>query len=55
MSWVGFWGIFLVASLALYALVVVAVGIGAFFDVRRLFASSQGAANARERNSSRPR
>jgi hypothetical protein len=41
MSWTGFWGLFLVASLALYAVIVLAVGIGAFFDVRRLFATAR--------------
>jgi hypothetical protein len=37
MSWIGFWAFFLFASLAIYAVMVVVVGIRAFFDVRRLF------------------
>ncbi len=36
--WIWFWTIFLLASLALFAVLVVVVSIGGFFDIKRMFA-----------------
>ena len=35
--WTGFWGIFIVAGLSIFAVISVVVGIGGFSDLRQLF------------------
>ena len=35
--WIWFWTIFLLASLALFAVLAVVVSIGGFFDIKRMF------------------
>jgi hypothetical protein len=37
MSWIGFWAFFLFASLAVYSVMVLVVGVRALADIRRLF------------------
>jgi hypothetical protein len=35
--WIGFWGVFIIVGLSIFAAISAYVGIGGFFDLRALF------------------
>ncbi len=39
--WATFWGVFIVVGLSIFAAISIRVGVGGFFDLRRLFRDMQ--------------
>ena len=39
--WTKFWGVFIIVGLSLFAAISIYVGVGGFFDLRKLFRAIQ--------------
>jgi len=51
--WIDFWTVFFLASLVLFAGVVIVVSIGGFFDIRSLFKGLTNRADQQEQDASK--